>query len=335
MLVMALAGLGAVCTAFAAETPHYHLLKSVILGGSDGWDYLTIDSLTHRLYITRGTHVMVVDAADGALIDDIRGFERVHGVALAHDRAYVSDGGADAVVVIDRRSLRKLETIGAGKGPDGILYDAFSDRVFAFNGGSGDATAIDTRTGRVAGTVALGGKPEAAAADGRGTIFVNIEDKSEVAAFDSKTLKVRRRWSLGSCEEPSGMAIDRLHARLFSGCRNSMMAVSDTRGGKVVATVPIGAGVDSNRFDPSGGLVYSSNGVSGTLTVVRELTPNDYTVLENVPTMRSARTMELDLNTHEVYLVGAQLAPTVATPDHPHPRPTVVPGTFRLLILGR
>jgi YVTN family beta-propeller protein len=334
-LAVLLASLGAVCCAAAADSSRYHLLKSVTLGGSDGWDYITVDPGTNRLFITRGSHVMVVDAASGALVGDISGLQRVHGVALAGDRAYISDGGANSVVVIDRHSLRKLAAINVPKGPDGILYDAFSGRVFAFDGGSEDATAIDAATGRVVGKVPLGGKPEAAAADGHGTIFVNIENTSEVAAFDSTRLQVLRRWPLGPCTEPSGMAIDPAHQRIFSGCRNSLMAVSDTQAGKVITTIPIGAGVDSNRFDPGDGLVFSSNGGSGTLTVVRELTPNDYRVLGNVPTMRSARTMELNAATHQVYLVGAGLKAAAATASDPHPRPAIIPGTFRLLILGR
>lgn len=238
-------------------------------------------------------------------------------------------------MVIDRHSLRRLGAITVGQGPDGILYDAFSGRIFAFNARSADATAIDIATGRVAGAVALGGKPESASSDARGQIFVNIEDRSAVVVFGSTTLRVQRRWSLAPCSEPAGMAIDSAHERIFSGCRNSLLAVSDTRAGKVVATVPIGAGVDANRFDAADGLILSSNGISGTLTVIRELAPDRYAVAQNVPTMRGARTMDLDPGSLRVYLVGARLRPVAPTQDQPHPRPAVVPGTFRLLILGR
>jgi hypothetical protein len=320
----------------AADSPrtfNYHLVKSVALGGSDFWDYLSFDPLEGRVFIARDTHVMVVDADSGALVGDITGLGHVHGVALAGTRGYVSDGGANSVVVFDRKTLRKLGEIPAGMRPDDILYDPYSGRVFAFDGGGNAATAIDAETGHVAGAVPLGGRPEAAATDDRGTIYVNIADKGEVAAFDSKSLAIERRWSLAPCTDPSGMAIDAARERVFSGCRNSIMAVSDTKSGKVVATVPIGQGVDSNRFDPDYRLAFSANGLSGTLTVVRELAPNDYQVLENVPTVRSARTMALDPKTHRVYLVAAQLE-RVAHPK-PHTRPfSIVPGSFELLIFA-
>lgn len=331
------AGLAALCAADSgtAATAHYHLIKSVTLGGEGGWDYITVDPETRRLYITRGTHVMVVDDRTGAVVGDIGGLEGIHGVAFLGDRGYVTDGGADSVVVFDRHSLRKLGEIRAGTRPDGILADEPAGRVFAFNGRSDDATAIDAASGTVAGTVALGGKPEAATMDDSGTIFVNIEDKSEIAAFNAKTLAVERRWPLAPCESPSGQAIDVKHHRLFSGCENSIIAVSDTRSGKVVATIPIGRGVDSNRFDPSDDLVFSSNGVSGTLTVAREVTPDRYEVLQNVPTAVSARTMELDPTTRRVYTVAADVKFGQPTPGQRRPRPTIMPGTFRLLILGR
>jgi YVTN family beta-propeller protein len=349
---IALGGLGTLAAASAAAgaEPHYHLIKSVLLGGASGWDYITLDPETRRLFITRGTHVMVVNAGSGRLVGDIGGMKGIHGVAFAHGRGYITDGGSDSVVVFDRRTLKKLRNIPVGRGPDGIFYDPFSDRIFAIEGRGEDVTAIDARTGRVAGMLPLGGRPEAGAADGHGMAFINIVDQSEVVAFNSKTLTIVRRWSLAPCMNPSGMAIDAAHERIFSGCRNGVMAVSDTRAGKVIATVPIGQGVDSNRFDPAQGLAFSSNGVSGTLTVVREIDPDSYQVLENVPTARSARTMELDPATHRVYLIAAELKFPAGPPQQPAARPpqspagpplgrrfvrpSVVPGTFRLLILA-
>ncbi len=332
------AGFTALCAAEpgAAAPIHYHLIKSVTLGGEGGWDYITVDPETRRLYITRGTHVIVVDDRTGAVVGDIGDLKGIHGVAFLGDHGYVTNGGANTVVVFDRHSLKKLGEITAGMRPDGILADEASGRVFAFNGGSGDATAIDAASGTVAGTVALGGKPEAASVDDSDTVFVNIEDKSEIAAFNAKTLALERRWPLAPCESPSGQAIDVKHHRLFSGCENSIIAVSDTNTGKVVTTIPIGRGVDSNRFDPSDDLVFSSNGFAGTLTVAREVTPDRYEVLENVPTAMSARTMELDPTTHRVYTVAAEVkfGPPPA-PGQRRVRPTIVPGTFRLLILGR
>jgi DNA-binding beta-propeller fold protein YncE len=207
--------------------------------------------------------------------------------------------------------------------------------VWTFNGKTGNATAIDAATQKVAGTVALGGSPEFATSDAAGRIYVNLEDKSEVVAIDARTLAVLHHWPLAPCESPSGMAIDREHRRLFSGCHNKMMAVMDADTGKVVATVPIGSGVDANAFDPGTQLAYSSNG-DGTLTVVHEDAPDKYTVVENVPTERGARTMALDAKTHRVYLVtakfGAAPAPTAA---EPHPRPAMEPGSFRLLVVGK
>ncbi len=348
---LALGALVAAAVAAAAE-PHYHLVKSVVLGGASGWDYITLDPETGRLYITRGTHAMVVNAGSGRLVGDIDGMKGIHGVAFAHRRGYITDGGSNTVVVFDRRSLKKVGIVPVGQGPDGILYDPASDRVFAIEGRGGDVTAIDARTDKVAGMLSLDGRPEAGAADGHGMVYINIEDKSEVVAFDSKTLTIVRRWSLAPCMNPSGVAIDAAHERIFSGCRNGVMAVSDTQAGKVVATVPIGQGVDSNRFDPATGLAFSSNGVSGTLTVAREVTPDQYEVLENVPTARSARTMELDPATHRVFLVAAELrfpgggppgqrpagppSPPAAgaPPQRRFMRPSVVPGSFKLLILA-
>ncbi len=347
----ALGALAAMGIAVGAE-PHYHLIKSAVLGGASGWDYISLDPETHRLYITRGTEVMVVNAANGRLIGDIGGMKGIHGVAFAHRHGYITDGGSNTVVVFDRRTLKKLGEIPVGQGPDGIVYDPASDRVFAIEGRGGDVTAIDARTDKVAGRLSLDGRPEAGAADGHGMVYINIEDKSEVVALDSQSLRIVRRWSLAPCMSPSGMAIDAAHRRIFSGCRNGVMAVSDTQAGKVVTTIPIGQGVDSNRFDPQEGLAFSSNGVSGTLTVAREVTPDQYEVLENVPTAASARTMELDPKTHRVYLVAAELRfpggqpprqrpagpPPAPTAGSPPPRrffrPSVVPGTFRLLILA-
>ncbi len=346
---VALGALAAACIAAGAES-HYHLIKSVVLGGASGWDYITLDPETRRLYLTRGTHVMVVSAGSGRLVGDIGGMKGIHGVAFAHRRGYITDGGSDAVVVFDRRTLKKLRSLPVGQGPDGILYDPFSDRVFAIEGRGGDVAAIDATTGKVVGRLPLGGRPEAGTADGHGMVFINIEDKSEVVAFDGKSLTIVRRWSLAPCMSPSGMAIDAAHERTFSGCRNGVMAVSDTQAGRVVATVPIGQGVDSNRFDSGTGLAFSSNGVSGTLTVVREVTPDRYEVVESVPTARSARTMELDPATHRVYLVAAEFkfpgggppgqrpagppAPAGSPSQRRFVRPSVVPGTFRLLILA-
>jgi YVTN family beta-propeller protein len=318
--------------AFAAPSG-YHILNTVTLGGEGGWDYLNLDPATGNLFITRGTHVMVVDPATGKLVGDITGLQGIHGTVFVGDRAYVTEGGANRLAVIDTKSLTKIGEIPVGMRPDGVLLD--SNRIFTFNATSGDATAVDPVTGKVVGTVALGGKPEAAAGDGAGTIFVNIEDKSELVAFDAKTLMVKAHYPLAPCESPSGMAADTAHGRIFSGCDNKMIAVADMKTGKVVTTFPIGEGVDANRFDPASGLIFSSNGESGTLTIAHADGPDKVTVLDNIKTADGARTMELDPKTHRVFVVTADRKPGIPTAAQPHPRAVPVPGTFRLIVLGR
>lgn len=319
----------------AFSQAEYRILGSYTLGGDGGWDYLNLDPATGNLFITRGSHVMVVDPASGKQLADITGLQGIHGTAFVGNRAYVSEGGADRIAVIDTKSLSKISEIAVGTRPDGILFDPVSKRIFTFNGTSKDATAVDPVSGKAVGTVALGGKPEAAVSDGAGTIFVNIEDKSELVAFDAKTLTVMQHYPLAPCEEPSGGAADLAHGRIFSGCANKMIAVTDMKSGKAVAQIPIGDGVDANRFDPATGLVFSSNGRSGTLTIAHEDSPNKFTVLQNVATAEGARTMELDAKSHRVYVVTADLKPGTPTADRPNPRPVPVPGTFRLIVLGR
>jgi YVTN family beta-propeller protein len=316
----------------------YKVSKKARVGGEGGWDYLTVDSAARRLYVTRGTHVMVLDADTLAPVGEIPNTNGVHGVALDPElgRGFVSDGKSSTVTIFDLKTLRPIDEVKVtGENPDAILYDPASKRVFAFNGRSANATVIDPATGKVTATLALGGKPEFATADLEGHVFVNIEDKSEVVEIDSRKPAVLAHWPLAPCQEPSGMAIDRAHKRIFSGCDNKMMAVVDTGSGKVVATVPIGEGVDANAFDPASQLAFSSNG-EGTLTVVKEESPDKFTVVENVSTQRGARTMTLDEKTHRVYLSTADFGPP-PTPDagHPHPRPSVVPDSFTILVLDR
>lgn len=322
-------------SALAQQGSGYRIINSYTLGGEGGWDYLNLDPATGRLFITRGSHVMVVDPANGKQLGDITGLSGIHGTAFVGSHAYVSEGGANRIAVIDTKSLSKISEIPVGQRPDGILYDPFSKRIYTFNSISKDATAVDPANGKAMGSVALGGKPEAAVSDGAGTIFVNIEDKSELVAFDTRTLAVKQRYPLAPCEEPSGIAADLAHGRIFSGCDNKMIAVTDMKTGKVVTTIPIGEGVDANRFDPGTGLVFSSNGQSGTLTVAHEDSPNKFTVLQNLATAEGARTMELDEKSHRVYVVTADRKPGTPTADRPNPRPVPVPGTFRLIVLGR
>lgn len=319
----------------AAAPAGYHVLTSFTLGGDGGWDYINRDPASGNLFITRGSHVMVADPVSGKLLGDIPNLMGIHGTAFANGKAYVSEGGANRVAVVDTKTLAKTGEIAVGGRPDSIIYDPFSKRLFTFNSTSKDSTAVDAETGKVAGTVPLGGKPEAAVSDEAGTIYVNIEDKSELVAFDAKTLAVKKHYPLAPCEEPSGIAADLRHGRVFSGCDNKLIAVTDMKSGKVVAQIPIGEGVDANRFDPATGLIFSSNGESGTLTVAHEDSPDKFTVLQNLPTAEGARTMELDPATHKVFLVTAERKPGTPTADQPKPRSVPVPGTFRLIVLGR
>lgn len=310
----------------------YHLVKTIPVGGDSGWDYVAIDSVNRRIYVSHGTHVVVLDADTQATVGDIPDTPGVHGIAVAADlgRGFISNGRANTVTIFDLKTLKALGTVNAGTNPDAILYEPVSHHVFAFNGRSKDATVIEAASGSVAGTIPLGGKPEFAVADGKGSVYVNIEDTSELAHLDAKTLKELHRWPLKPCEEPSGLAMDLKSRRLFAGCSNKLMAVVDADSGKIVTTIPIGQGVDANAFDPETQLAFSSNG-EGTLTVVHEDAPDKYTVLENVPTKRSARTMGLDLKTHNVFLPAADFDP----PPQGEQRPKMKPGSFVVLMVSK
>ena len=317
----------------------YHLIKKVVLGGEGSWDYLTYDSATHRLFISRGTHVMVVDTDTYKVVGDIPGTNGVHGIALAPGlgRGFTSNGRASNVTIFDPKTLKVSGQVKTtGEDPDAILYDPASRRIFTFNGHSGNSTAIDAASGTVAGTIDLGGSPEFAVADGAGHIYNNLEDKSMVDEIDSKTLTVKQHWPLAPCESPSGLAMDIKHRRLFIGCHNRMMAIMDADTGKVITTVPIGPGVDANRFDPGTQLAFSSNGGDGTLTVVHEDSPEKFTVVDSVTTQQGARTMTLDEKTHRIYLVTAEFSPLEpAKAGERRHRPPIKPGTFTLLVFGQ
>jgi DNA-binding beta-propeller fold protein YncE len=323
-------------SSYAAE-PGYHVIKKLHLGGEGGWDYLAVDSASRRLYISRSTHVMVVDIDTDKLVADISDTPGVHGIALAPElkRGFISNGKADTATIFDLNTWKVIGQVKTGANPDAILYDPATKRVFTFNGRSKDATVFDAMSAKVLGTIALGGKPEFAATDGKGKIYVNIEDTSEVVEIDGEKLAVIKRSSLKPCEEPTGMAIDTEHHRVFSGCHSKVMAVLDTEMGKVISFIPIGEGVDGNGFDPELGLAFSSNG-EGTLTVVREASPDKFQVAEIVTTERGSRTMAIDPKTHNIYLPAAQFAPPpLATPEAAKPRPAMVKDSFTVLVVGR
>ena len=315
----------------------FHLLKTYKVGGDGGWDYLRLDSASRHLYISRGTHVLVIDADSGDAVGEIPDTAGVHGIALASElgRGFTSNGREGTVTIFDLNTLKPIAKVSVGENPDAILYDPVTKRVFTFNGRSHDSTAIDAVKGTVVGTIKLDGKPEFAVSDQSGEIFVNIEDKSELVAINPAKLEVKSEWPLAPCESPSGLAIDRKNRRLFAGCDNKVMAVVDADSGKVLSTLPIGGGVDAARFDPETGLAFASCG-EGVLTVIREESPDKFSVLENVPTQTGARTMALDEKTHNVFLVTAQFGPSPApTADQPHPRPAILPDSFVVLVFGK
>jgi DNA-binding beta-propeller fold protein YncE len=322
--------------AIAADSG-YNVIKTYKLGGDGGWDYLNLDSSSRRLYISRATHVIVIDADSGKPVGDIPDTPGVHGIALAPElgRGFVSNGREGTVTIFDIETLKLIAKVKAGDNPDAILYDPATKRVFTFNGRSQDSTAIDAAKGTVLGTIKLEGKPEFAVSDGKGEIFVNIEDKSQLDAIDPNKLEVKSRWPLAPCQEPTGLSMDRKNRRLFAGCANKMMAVVDADTGKVIATPAIGEGVDATAFDEGTGLAFASCG-EGVLTVVREESPAKFTVAENVKTQEGARTLALDEKTHQVLVVTAKFGPPPApTPDNPHPRHSILPDTFVVLVLGK
>ena len=336
--VVSIISLSLAAVALAATGPGYHVITTYKLGGEGGWDYLITDADARRTYISRGTHVVVIDADTGKSVGDIADTPGVHGIALAPElgRGFTSNGREGTVSIFDIKTLATNSKVKVGENPDAILYDPASKRVFTFNGRSQDSTAIDAATGKVVGTIKLDGKPEFAATDAKGGIWVNIEDKSELVAIDPNKLEVKAKWPLAPCTEPSGLAIDRKNRRLFAGCDNKMMAVVDADSGKVLATPPIGDGVDATAFDPETGLAFASCGGDGVLTVVREDSPDKFSVAENVPTQKGARTMALDTKTHKVFVVTAQFGPRPApTADNPHPRPAILPDSFVVLVVGK
>lgn len=314
----------------ALAQKQFKVANRVKLGGEGGWDYLVYDPDGKRLFITRGSHVMVVDTATLEVIGDIPDLAAIHGVALAPEfnRGFISNGGDNTVTVFDLKSLKKLDSVKVGERPDAILYEPFSKHVFTFNARSKDSTAIDAASGKVVGTVPLGGKPEFPASDGKGKLYVNIEDKSQIAEVDVTNMKALNAWPLAPCHEPSALAFDIEHHRLFAGCDDKVMAVVDSDSGRVITTVPIGDGVDAGAFNPKTQEVFMSCG-EGVLTVMHEDTPDKYTVRQNVPTVKGARTMALDKDNDIVYLVTAQREATAPAGQ----RPAIVPGTFELIVV--
>ena len=333
---IALAAIASPAALAAAKA--YRIVDRIQVGGEGGWDLLTIDAANHRLYYGRGTRMQVLDLEHGKVLGEIPDTPGIHGVALAPDlgRGFTSNGRDSSVTIFDLATLAPIARVKLdASNPDAILYEPTTHRVFTLNAGTANATALDAASGQVLGNLALGGRPEFAVADGHGLVYVNLEDSSAVVAFDAQSLKVASHWPLAPGEEPSGLALDAAHHRLFSVCANQKMIVLDTATGKVVASLPIGKGTDGSAFDPETGLAFSSNG-EGTLTVVHEDAPDRFTVVAEVPTQARARTMALDPRTHRIYLATARYGQApAATPENPRPRAPMVPGSFEILVLAR
>jgi DNA-binding beta-propeller fold protein YncE len=307
----------------------YHILKTIPLGGTEGWDYISMDSAARHLYIGRQTHLDVVDVDSGTAVAKLTGMPGVHGIALVPDlgRGFtVEDNNTSSI--LDLKTLKKIGAVKTGKDPDSYVYDELTKRVFIMNSAGNDATAINAADGGVAGTIAFDGQPEFTVSDGKGRIFVNITDKNQILEFDGQTLKVVHHWSLAPGEGPSGLSMDRKNRRLFSVCDNQKMVVMDADTGKVIAALPTGAGTDASLFDPYTGNAFASAGGSGTLTVIHEDSPDKFSVVEDVPTQSGARTMALDTKTHNVLLVTARHG-------HGSTHLDVLPNTFVVLVVGR
>ncbi len=325
-------------TSLAAQAPGYHITHSYTLGGDGGWDYVVPDPAHHRVFVGRQNRVMVIDANDGTLIGEVSGINGAHGVAVAEraGHGFATSGSDSSVRMFDLKTFKVLGKIPAAEDADAVIYDAASNRVFTFNGDAHSSTVIDPVAGKLIKNVALGGKPEYGASAGNGKVYANLTDVSEVVEIDAKSLKVTRRWSTSPCKQPVAMAIDVQHHRLFSGCRSGVMAISDYRKGKVVATVPIGAGTDGAAYDPGTGDAFASN-ADGTLTVIHQDTPDTYHVVDNLKTTQGARNMGLDPTTHRVFVVGAKLRPVPAesTAANPRRRPPMIPGSFMMMVIER
>jgi DNA-binding beta-propeller fold protein YncE len=318
---------------------NYKLLENIPIGGEGGWDYLSIDADARKLYVTQASKIVVVDLTRNKVVGEIAATPGVHGFAIAPalGRGFSSNGAEARVSVVDLITLKTITQVNTGENPDAILHEPAHAEVYTFNGRGKSATVIDAKTGKVVATVLLSGKPEFAAADAKsGRIFCNIEDKNEVAVIDSKTHSVIASWPLAPGEEPTGMALDAVHRRLFVGCHDKMMSMLDADTGKIIATVPIGVGVDACAFSDATQLAFASCG-DGTLTIAKEETPNKLTVVQTLTTERGARTMALDPKTQRIYTCTAQIAAASASPlsaAGERPRPSYVPGTFHVLVYG-
>ncbi len=333
---------GAAALAMAAAGG-YRLLNKYPFDAAAGstreyFDYISVDSSTRRVYVSHGTEIKVLDADNGEVIGNITGLKQDHGVAIAAEfgRGFITDGGQGKVIIFDLNTLKTLGEVKADRDADSIVYDPASKRVFAMNGDPNSCTVIDAKTGKLVDTIKLGGGPEFAVADGKGTVYVNIEDKNELVAIDSKTLKIKSRWPVAPAGNPTALAIDLEHRRLFSAGRNpQMLVVLNADTGKVIQSFPISGGVDAAAYDPETALIFASTR-EGMVHVFHEDTPDKFSKVETVKTEYGAKTMGLDATTHKLFLSTADFTPPAApTPENPHPQRTAIPGTFHVLVYGQ
>jgi DNA-binding beta-propeller fold protein YncE len=311
----------------------YHFIKEIPIGGEGGWDYCSVDSAGQRLYVSHSSEVVVIDLAKDQVAGVITNTPGVHGLAPAPElgRGFVSCGRENKAAIVDLKTLQILSKVDTGQNPDGMLYQPGQQEAYLFNGRGQSATVIDAKAGKVVATIPLDGKPEFARADPKaGRVYDNIEDKNEVAVIDTKTHTVVTNWPIAPGEEASGMAIDLKNHRLFLGCGGSKtMVMMDSTSGKVIASVPIGQGVDANAFDPETGFAFASCG-DGTVTIAHEDTPDKLTVVQTLETQRGSRTMTIDPKTHKIYLAAAKFE----APAEGQRRGKIIPGSFKILVYG-
>lgn len=326
-----------------AATGGYHLIKTYPFGAAEGstreyFDYIMVDPSARRVYVSHGTEIKVLNADTGALVGNITGLKQDHGVAVAteFDRGFITDGAQGKVITFDLKTLKVTGEVKADKDADSIVYDPASKRVFAMNGDPNSSTVIDAKTATVVGTIELGGGPEFAVADGKGTVFVNLEDKNQVVAIDSHTLKIKSRWPVAPAGGPTALAMDLQHRRLFSAGRNpQMLVVMDADSGKVIQSFPISAGVDAAAYEPETGLIFASTR-EGMIHIFHEDSPDKFSEVETVKTQFGAKTMGLDTKTHNLFVDTADFGePPAPTAERPHPQRAAIPGTFRVLVYGR
>jgi DNA-binding beta-propeller fold protein YncE len=333
-LAMFVFALAVHATSPASSSTGYHIVKKIPVPGDGGFDYLTVDDAARRLYVSHGTKVDVIDIDAGTVAGSVPNTKGVHGIAIAQEsgHGFATDGTTSAVTVFDLKGLKSITEVKTGEGPDAIVYDPATRRVFAYNGEGESATVIDSASAKVAGTIELGGSPEFSAADGKGNVFVNLENKNMVVKLDSRKLTIVARWPLARCESPSSMAIDRSNHRLFIGCRNHLLAIVDTGNGQVISTAPIGDHVDATAYDVDRGLIFNSCG-DGTIWIFHQDSPDKYTHVQTVQTQPGAKTMALDPKTHDLFLSAAEFGPKPASSAKG--RGPIKSGSFTVLVVGR